>query len=204
MHKRGLCRHAVSVCVCVCVCVCFMVICVCVLWALSPEINLIWFDLVHGGMYGGHMGIRRTIEQVQKRGYWRYWRRDVRRFCRQCQTCAEYFRGQLPRTAHLQPLLTGAPFERLHIDLTGPHPRSRRGSVYIVTCIDPFTKWAEAFPAPNKEAATVARIIVEQIICRFGCPIAILSDQGKEVDGNLMAEICFIHDQWPIMTSYNI
>ena len=74
------------------------------------------------------------------------------------------------------------------------HPRSRRGSVYIVTCIDPFTKWAEAFPAPNKEAATVARIIVEQIICRFGCPIAILSDQGKEVDGNLMAEICRILD----------
>ena len=32
---------------------------------------------VHGGMCGGHMGIRRTIEQVQKRGYWRYWRRDV-------------------------------------------------------------------------------------------------------------------------------
>ena len=87
-------------------------------------------------------------------------------------------------------ILTGAPFERLHIDLTGPHPRSRRGSVYIVTCIDPFTKWAEAFPAPNKEAATVARIIVEQIIGRFGCPIAILSDQGKEMDGNLMAEIC--------------
>jgi len=78
--------------------------------------------------------------------------------------------------------------------LTGPHPRSRRGSVYIVTCIDPFTKWAEAFAAPNKEAATVARIIVEQIICRFGCPIAILSDQGKEVDGNLMAEICRILD----------
>jgi len=28
-------------CVCMRVCVCFMVICVCVLWALSPEINLI-------------------------------------------------------------------------------------------------------------------------------------------------------------------
>lgn len=80
--------------------------------------------------------------------------------------------------------------ERLHVDLTGPHPRSRRGSVYIVTCIDPFTKWCEAFPAPNKEAATVARIIVEQVICRLGAPIAILSDQGKEVDGLLMAEVC--------------
>lgn len=87
-------------------------------------------------------------------------------------------------------MITGAPFERLHVDLTGPHVRSRRGSLYIVTCIDPFTKWSEAFPAPNKEAATVARILVEQVICRFGVPLAILSDRGKEVDGQLMSEIC--------------
>jgi hypothetical protein len=100
----------------------------------------------------------------------------------------------VPRSAPLQPLLTGAPFERLHVDLTGPHPRSRRGSVYIVTCIDPFTKWAEAFPAPNKEAATVARIIVEQIFCRYGVPIALLTDRGKEVDGQLMAELCCLVD----------
>jgi len=41
-------------------------------------------------------------------------------------------------------MVTGAPFERLHVDLTGPRPKSRRGSVFIVTCVDPFTKWAEA------------------------------------------------------------
>jgi len=44
-----LCLHLLSFymsrCVCMRVCVCFMVICVCVLWALSPEINLICFDL---------------------------------------------------------------------------------------------------------------------------------------------------------------
>jgi transposase InsO family protein len=113
---------------------------------------------------------------------------------RLCLSCNGYFRGKLPRSAPLQPLLTGAPFERLHVDLTGPHPRSRRGSVYIVTCIDPFTKWAEAFPAPNKEAATVARIIVEQIFCRYGVPIALLTDRGKEVDGQLMAEVCRLLD----------
>ena len=144
----------------------------------------------HTGMCGGHLGIRRTMDQVQRRAYWDGWRRDVRRFCRQCPNCNGYFRGQLPRSAPLQPMVTGAPFERLHLDLTGPHPRSRRGSVFIVTCIDPFTKWAEAFPAPNKEAATVARILVEQIICRYGVPIAILTDQGKEVDGQIMREVC--------------
>jgi predicted aspartyl protease/transposase InsO family protein len=148
----------------------------------------------HSGMCGGHLGLRRTLDQIQRRAFWVGWRRDVKRFCRNCPSCNGYFRGKLPRSAPLQPLLTGAPFERLHVDLTGPHPRSRRGSVYIVTCIDPFTKWAEAFPAPNKEAATVARIIVEQIFCRYGVPIALLTDRGKEVDGQLMAEVCRLLD----------
>ena len=86
-------------------------------------------------------------------------------------------------------MLAGEPFEKWHFDLTGPHPRSRRGSVYILTCIDPSSKWAEAFPIPNKEATTVARVLVEQVICRFGAPVAVISDRGKEVDGNLMAEV---------------
>jgi hypothetical protein len=61
---------------------------------------------------------------------------------------------------------------------------------YIVTLIDPFSKWAEGFPVPYKEAATVARVLVEQVFCRMGLPMAILSDKGKEVDGNIMREIC--------------
>jgi len=91
-------------------------------------------------------------------------------------------------------MLTGAPMERLHIDVTGPHPRSRRGSVFIITCIDPFTKWSEAFAAPNKEAATIARIIVEQVICRFGSPLSIVTDRAKELDGELMRQICKLLD----------
>jgi len=67
-------------------------------------------------------------------------------------------------------MLASKPFEKLHFDLTGPHPDSHRGSVYILTCIDPFSKWAEAFPIPNKETTMVARVLVEQVICRFGAP----------------------------------
>jgi len=103
--------------------------------------------------------------------------------------CNRYFRGQLPRTAPLQPLVSGAPFERLHCDITGPHPRPRRGSTYILTCVDPYTKWAEAFAIPNKEATTMVRVLVEQVLCRMGVPIAPVFDRGKEVDGNLMPEV---------------
>jgi len=152
-----------------------------------------YIERAHTGITGGHLGIRRTMDQVRLRAFWLGWRRDVQRYCRQCQNYNCYYRSQLPRSALMQPMVTGAPFERLHVDLTGPHPRSRRGgSVFTVTCVDPFTKWAEAFPVPNKEAGTVARVIVEQVICRYGVPIAILTDRGKEVDGQLIIIIIII------------
>jgi len=86
--------------------------------------------------------------------------------------------------------MAGAPCERWYIDLTGPHPRSGRGHIYILTCIDSFTKWAEAFPLRSKEAEPIAKILVEKVFSRFRVPLSILSDQGKEVDGRIMNEIC--------------
>jgi hypothetical protein len=93
---------------------------------VPASINDDYMRQAHIGMCGGHLGLRRTMDQIQRRAFWVGWRRDVKRFCRNCPSCNGYFRGKLPRSAPLQPLLTGAPFERLHVDLTGPHPRSRR------------------------------------------------------------------------------
>ena len=56
--------------------------------------------------------------------------------------------------------------------------------------MDSWTKWTEAYPLRNKEAETVAKVLVEQVFTRFGVPLSILSDQGKEVDGRIMNEVC--------------
>ena len=144
----------------------------------------------HEGMTGGHFGVKRTTDQVKRRFYWPSLKDDVIRFCQTCPKCNEYHRGKLKRQGPLRPVLAGAPNERYYIDTTGPHPKSDRGNVYILTCIDAFTKWAEAFAIRNKEAETIARVLVEQVFCRFGAPVSVLSDQGKEVDGNIMKHIC--------------
>ena len=98
-------------------------------------------------------------------------------------------------------MLAGYPCERWYIDLTGPHPRSNQGNVYILTCLDSFTKWAEAFPLRTKEAEPIARILTEKVFCRLGTPLSILSDQGKEVDGRIMNEICRLFDIDKIRTT---
>ena len=148
----------------------------------------------HEGMTGGHRAFRSTLDQVRRRGFWVGWRRDVQRYCRQCGNCNSYHRGRLPRSGPLQPLITGSIMERCHVDITGPHPRTNRGSLYILTCVDAFSKWAEAFAIPNKEAKTIARVLVEQVFCRLGTPMALLTDNAGELDGQMMREICRLLD----------
>ena len=49
--------------------------------------------------------------------------------------------------------------------------------------------WTEAYVFPNKEAATVARVLVNEWICRFGVPDAIHSDQGANFEGHLFTKV---------------
>ena len=147
-------------------------------------------DFIHSGLTGSHVGIGKTMSQLARRAWWCGWRGDVRRHLRRCPPCSRYHRGALPRHGPLQPTRVGAVFERLSIDLTGPHPRSKRGNVYILTAVCAFSKFCECIPLRNKEAVTVARALVEQVFCRYGTPLALLSDRGGEVDGQIMREVC--------------
>jgi len=146
--------------------------------------------LCHAGTVGGHFGFRKTIDQVHRRFYWFDWKEDTKHFCQQCDECTTYHHGKLKKQGPLQPVVPGAPYKRWYIDLTGPHPKSEKGNIYILTCMDSFTKWIEAFPIRNKEAETIAKVLVEQVFTIFGTPLSILSDQGKEVDGRIMHEVC--------------
>ena len=81
------------------------------------------------------------------------------------------------------------PNEHIHVDLFGPLKTSECGKKYIICITDLFTKYAEVIAIPNKEATTVAQSIMNNWICRFGSPIQIHSDGGKEFVNKLSAEL---------------
>jgi transposase InsO family protein len=145
---------------------------------------------VHEGITGGHLGRNKTEEQVVHRAYWPGWKKDVAQVIKECAPCVQYHRGLPPRQAQLKPLLVGHPWERVSIDVTGPHPPSTKGHRFILTLVDHFSKWAEAFAIRRHTAPVVAKILVTQVFARFGCPEQILSDQGPEFESALLAELC--------------
>ena len=55
---------------------------------------------------------------------------------------------------------------QIGIDLIGPLPVTPSGKKYILTVIDYFSKWAEAFPLPDKTALGVAQCLFVTI-CRY-------------------------------------
>lgn len=73
------------------------------------------------------------------------------------------------------------PNQRVHADLLGPLKVSGSPKKYIFCVTDTLTKYAELVALPDKEAPTVATGIFETWICQHGCPLELVTDQGKLV-----------------------
>ncbi|XP_072042736.1 uncharacterized protein [Amphiura filiformis] len=96
--------------------------------------------------------------------------------------------------APMQTYTVGAPLERIAIDIMGPLPETENGNKYILVIGDYFTKWTEAYAIPNQEAITVARVVVEEFVCRFGVPRQLHSDQGRNFQSAVFREMCRLLD----------
>ena len=60
----------------------------------------------------GHLGVRKTIEQVRRRACWKGWRGDV---------CCHYQQGAAHRQGKIHDMVVGAPWEGVGMD---KHPAS--------------------------------------------------------------------------------
>ena len=90
--------------------------------------------------------------------------------------CATYGRGRAARPP-LSPIPVSGPFDHVGVDII-QFQRSNAGNQYAVVFMDYLTKWPEVFAVPDQSAATIGRLLVEEIVSRHGVPAEILSDRG--------------------------
>jgi hypothetical protein len=81
-----------------------------------------------------HMGASRMLETIRLRYYWPKINEDIVEHSRECINC------KLRRSHQRRPLVpimkygeTLKPLDRVHVDLTGPLPKTREGNKYIIT-----------------------------------------------------------------------
>jgi hypothetical protein len=66
----------------------------------------------------------------------------------------------------------------------GPFPRAVSGYRFLFVAIDKFTKWPEATPVVSiTQGAIVA--FLKSIVCRFGVPSRIITDNGTQFTSRL-------------------
>jgi transposase InsO family protein len=141
----------------------------------------------------GHLGISKTLARVKQTFMWHSLRADVTDFVKSCQTCNRNKKSRVKPKARMGVFHAGARMERVHMDMLGPFPDSNRGNRYILVMVDQFTKWVEIHALPAQTAIETARCAVDQFFTRFGTPLEIHTDQGKNFDGNLMHALCDLY-----------
>ena len=101
-------------------------------------------------------------------------------------------------------IIPSGPMDVVGIDTVGPLVTSNTGNNYILTVVDWYSSWVEAYPVPTKEANTIAKVLLERFIPQHGCPNKIVSDRGTEYVNTAIDLLCTeLHIKRSIPTPYH-
>ena len=148
------------------------------------------FEMAHAGPLTAHLGSYKTAMQIKNRYFWPGLNRDVAEWCRQCPQCAQSKGSPLRPHGELHKIPVGAPLDLVTMDILSGLPTSWDGSKYILVLVDAFTKWVEAYPLPDQEATTCMDAAYAGFFARFGLPLQLHSDQGRNFESTLVKELC--------------
>ena len=120
----------------------------------------------------------RDVKELGRHYWWMGMRRDITRWTKGCIVCATRSVGRA----------VAGPFDRVGMDVV-QFPKTSRGNQYAVVFMDYLTKWPEVFAVSDQSAATIARLLVEQVVSHHGVPRELLSDRGRAFLSGLMQEV---------------
>ena len=82
------------------------------------------------------------------------------------------------------------PFAQWGLDIMGPFPTAVRQLKFLIVGIDYFTKLVEAEALATITEKNIRNFVWRNIICRYGIPRVIVSDNGKQFDNSAFKDFC--------------
>ena len=116
--------------------------------------------------------------------------RDATKLVKKCKICQEH--ANIP---HLPPkpltsVISPWPFQQWGLDILGPLPLRKGQCKFIIIRVDSFTKWAKVEPLATITEQKVHNFVWRSIICRFGIPRSLVSDNEKQFDNPKFRDFC--------------
>ncbi|VFQ85584.1 unnamed protein product [Cuscuta campestris] len=160
-----------------------------------------WIDEITMYILDGSLPIDPiAAKESNPQGYfWPTIIRDCAEYVRKCKVCQEFQRVPGRPATNYTPISTTIPFARWGIDLVGILPRGTGNNTYLMVAIDYFTKWVEAAPVPTITAEQMTKFVSKQILCRFGVPQQIITDNGTQFEAGGFNKFL---QSWGIKHSY--
>ena len=131
-------------------------------------------SLSHDTPICAHGGRNKTYFVLSQSFFWPGMYRDVKAFCKSCDTCQRTTQKGRNVKAPLQtpdsnnPRICLRPFEKIAIDIIGELPMSRHKNRFILTVIDYATRWTEAIPLKHYDIITISKALCT-IFALFTC-----------------------------------
>ena len=146
------------------------------------------FNDSHHTTYGGHFGITHTHTKLQLHYFWPGMSDFIRDRISACHKCVAR-KSPVNRHHPMGHVPVSGKFERVAMDLLDVSVISTKGYKYILVVCDYFTKYTEAYPLKDKTARSVVDALMDVWLPRYGFPLFLHSDQGKEFDNVMIHKL---------------
>ena len=151
----------------------------------------------HDDPVGGHYGIQRTVEVLQRKYFWKRLREDVRKYIRHCAACQTNKIRRHKPWGLLEPLpVATVPWKHFSMDFVTDLPISRdeKGNCYdsILVLIDRFTKYSRYLPVTKTiTSQQLAELLMTSAFLKTGAPETLVTDRGSVFTSQFWSDICF-------------
>lgn len=118
-------------------------------------------------------------------------RAHIENYIRNCIKCQRYKPSNQKPLGFLQTTATNARFEVIAFDLFGPLPLTANNEAWIFIVEDVATRWVKLFPLKRATAEECTKILLTEIILRYGTPRRIISDNGTQFVSSVLQQLTY-------------
>ena len=147
-------------------------------------------DMCHQG--AGHQGRDQSLSLMKEQFWWPGMANALFLVIQNCGHCKQFeAKCQIPE---MELILCTQPMELVHVDYVGMEVTVATQEKLVVknvlVIVDHFTWYVQAFVTKNHMAHTTARVLYNNFFSVFGFPQKLMSDQGIEFTGDVIAAMC--------------